>query len=187
MKKNKEQFGMKYHGLFLESTDQELIKKISEEYKGIVKEKSFAYYSFKKRREEEKIKKEKNMDKEYEKNREIDIKINKLKEEIETLKNKLKYQHLKKTLYKIRLIGWFYQDEDSSEKFDIRFSAIDYFDSTRQDIFSFEEELKTFNIVDLKYKNHSYDYFDGYHCIEKIWINDVLEYDSDNKDNAKIL
>ena len=182
MKKNKEQFGMKYHGLFLESTDQELIKKISEEYKGIVKEKSFAYYSFKKRREEEKIKKEKNMYEEYEKNREIDIKINKLKEEIEILKNKLKYKHLKKTLYKIRLIGWFCQNEDFSEEFDIRFSAIDYFDILHE-----EEERKIFNIVDLKYKNHSYDYFDGFYCIEKIWINDVLEYDSDNKDNAKIL
>ena len=145
---------MKYHGLFLESTDQELIKKISEEYKGIVKEKSFAYYSFKKRREEEKIKKEKNMDKEYEKDREIDIKINKLKEEIETLKNKLKYQHLKKTLYKIRLIGWYiYQDEEYNqidEHFDIRFSAIDYFDSTRQDIFSFGEELKISCLVESK-------------------------------------
>lgn len=187
MKKNKEQFGMKYHGLFLESTDQELIKKISEEYKSIVKQKSYAYYSFKKRREEEKIKKEKNMDEEYEKNREIDIKINKLKEEIETLKNKLKYKNLKKTLYKIRLTGWFLPDEDSSEDFDIRFSAIDYFDSTKQDIFRLGEELKTFNIVDLKYKNHSYNYFDGYHCIEKIWINDVLEYDEDNKNTAKIL
>jgi actin-related protein len=187
MKKNKEQFGMKYHGLFLESTDQELIKKIYEEYKGIVKQKISAYYSFKKREEEEETRREEKIAKEYEKNREIDIERSKLKEEIETLKNKLKYKNLKKTLYKIRLTGWFLPDEDSSEDFDIRFSAIDYFDSTKQDIFSLGEELKTFNIVDLKYKNHSYNYFDGYHCIEKIWINDVLEYDNNNKDTTKIL
>lgn len=101
------------------------------------------------------------------------IEINKLRSEIDILKNILKYKDLKKILYKIRIIGWTpYFDKMLKEStildFEKIYSVIDYFDS-------FKYDNKYFNIIDLEYKTHKFPYDDGFSGIYKIFVNGILE------------
>jgi len=96
-----------------------------------------------------------------------------LKDKIDILENKLKYKHLNKKKYEVRIKGRFDEPHFKTLKktkeiiIDDTILAIDHFDEE-------VEKRKFFCIVDSEYNNHSYEYINNE--IEEIYINGKLAY-----------